>query len=577
MKKHMIRRKINIALLMLLLVFGLGSSVRAEEDWYEEDASYEEDSGEEEEFIPETYYDPIQTNEIPGWPQGQAIQAASGIVMDMDTGTILYGKNIEDTHYPASITKIMTTMIALERGDLDDVITCGDEVYDIEANSTHLGIQPGEELTLREALYGLMLESANDLGNAIAVHIAGSVEAFADLMNEKALSLGCEHTHFTNPHGLHNENHYTCAHDMALIARAAFRNKTFRRITGTEEYSIGPTNLTEEERPFANHQRLLRTDSDYYQPWCIGGKTGFTTDAWNTLVTYAKQDGMRLVCVLMRENGADRSYLETTDLIEYAFANFRRVSPVTDTDVPTFYELMHLNYPGSSDTVYQEEAFKQPVYEETAKGKVTLPAGASVSELTRQMTDPASGDFQYLYNGWPVGTGNVKFAPLPKTEPLAFEQYRDVEQLMKDSEYSRVKRSVEQTAGKLIDTIKTVTTSTYEKAKDYVDNNRMTVLLIGAFVLLILVILIIILILRCTKEYRIRRHRRAEEKLRRRSEEEIDQKSAVEIEEELRRAMAEEAARKAREEKRRREQQLAEEQLRETERIIEEIRETHNT
>ena len=183
---------------------------------------------EETEFIPAEYYDPIDTNEIPGWPQGEAVQSASAVVMDMNTGTFLYSKNAYEKRYPASITKIMTAMVALENGNLDDEITFDESVYDLEEGSSHVGIQPGEKMTLRHALYALMLESANDAGVGIAEYLGGSLEGFAELMNKKAEELGCVNTHFTNPHGLHNENHYTCAYDMALIAQAAYEIPEFR-------------------------------------------------------------------------------------------------------------------------------------------------------------------------------------------------------------------------------------------------------------------------------------------------------------------------------------------------------------
>ena len=187
--------------------------------------------------------------------------------MDMDTGAVLYGKSIFDAHYPASITKIMTLLVAVENGDLDEVITCSPEVFNIEAESSNAGIAPGEEVTLRQALYGLMLESANDLAMAIAVHIGGSVSGFAQMMNDRAAELGCVNTHFVNPHGLHDPQHYVCAYDMALIGQAAYANETCRKFMSTVEENIPPTNMTDETRYFINHQRMLRTDSAYYQSW----------------------------------------------------------------------------------------------------------------------------------------------------------------------------------------------------------------------------------------------------------------------------------------------------------------------
>lgn len=181
-----------------------------------------EDSGEETEYIPESYYWTVESNEISGWPGGPQIEAEAAVVMDADTGAFLYSKNMDRKEYPASITKIMTALVAIESGKLDSKIRFSENaVYNLEEGSSHVGIQVGEVLSMRRALYGLMLESANDVANGIAETVGGSISGFADLMNAKAAELGCVNTHFTNPHGLQNEEHYTCARDMALITQAA--------------------------------------------------------------------------------------------------------------------------------------------------------------------------------------------------------------------------------------------------------------------------------------------------------------------------------------------------------------------
>ena len=576
-KRYLFRGKASIKklpaavlLLMLVLVLSAGSmSAFAEEDYDGE--SYEE----EEEFIPEAYYDPIQTNEIEGWPQGPMVQAASAIVMDMDTGTVLYGKNVYDKQYPASITKIMTTLVALEQGSLDDVITCGDEVYDIEYNSSNLGIQPGEELTLRQALYGLMLESANDIGNALAVHYAGSNAAFAELMNEKAAQLGCSNTHFTNPHGLHSEEHYTCAYDMALIAQAAYANETFREIVSTRIYTIPETNITEEERPFANHHRMMHEESDYYRSYVTGGKTGFTTDAWNTLVTYGEQDSLRLVCVLLRENGAYRACEETADLMEYGFANFIKGNATEGIPTPTFYDILNLNYPNEKTLVYRDEKLQQKTVSVSQEGVVTVPKGADLSLLTRRRVSDGGDLFQCLYHDWPVGYGSIHFTALPTGISFPYQQPRDMETLLKEGADRRRIRELQQTAQSAWEMVSGTAQNAWTSARAFVDENRMTAALIGAFLLVVLLILIVILVLRCTKDYRIQKKRRQEEFARARTEDEIDRMSAVQIEEELREAMEEERARRQREQLRREQARLAEQQLRETEQLLEEIRGEH--
>jgi len=573
-----IRSRIKIVMLAAVLAFsGMAVPVHAEEyDEYYDDYYDDGEEYEEEEYIPETYYDPVQSNEIKNWPQGQAIQAAAGIVMDMDTDAVLYAKNVTDKHYPASITKIMTTLVAIENAqDLDAVITCGEEVYDIEEDSSNLGIQPGEEITLRQALYGLMLESANDLGNAIAVYIAESIENFAALMNQKAEQLGCVNTHFTNPHGLHSENHYVCAIDMAKIAQAAYKNDTFREIVGTRESMIPKTNIVEEERYFANHQKLMQPESDYYQEWCTGGKTGFTTDAWNTLVTYAEKDGMRLVCVLLRENGADNQYRETTDLINYGFAHFAKEYVTGDIETRTFYDILGLEAPNRGTTLVDIAPLHEQAVAVSEPGLVTLPDTITAADLTVQTVESPKGNLQFLYEGNVLGYGSIAFNPLPAVGPFYYQQPRDMEKILSLGEHVRKVRELQRTSADAVNLITGFSGRVYSDTKDYVEKNRMTVLLAGGFILLILVIILVIVILRVTKESRIQRRRDQEEKQRRAQAEKIDAQSAVEIEEELRAAMEEERRKKEEQEQIRREREESERKLRETEELLEEIRREH--
>ena len=180
---------------------------------------------------------PMTADAAVSWPENASIQADGGIVIEADTGTVLYGKNIHETYYPASITKILTALIVLEHCDLDEIVTFShDAVYNVEEGSSSAGIDEGDELTVRDCLYALLLASANESANALAEHVSGSREAFAELMNEKAESLGCQDSHFANPSGLNDENHYTSAYDMALITRAAIENPTFVEISGSRTY-----------------------------------------------------------------------------------------------------------------------------------------------------------------------------------------------------------------------------------------------------------------------------------------------------------------------------------------------------
>lgn len=553
---------------LLLALAGTVSVAAGEEDEYEE---------EETEFIPEAYYDPIQTNEIPGWPQGEAVQSGSAVVMDLDTGTVLYSKNAEKKMYPASITKIMTAMIALERGNLDDVITFSELVYQIEEDSSHQGIQPGEKMTLRDALYGLMLESANDIGNGIAEYFGGGLDGFADLMNQKAEELGCVNTHFSNPHGLHSEDHYTCAYDMALIAKAAYAIPEFQKIVATTQYECPPTNVTDVSRYFVNHHRMLQKDSDYYKEWCIGGKTGYTSDAWNTLATYGEKNGLRLVCIVLRVPGLYRSYDETELLMNYGFDNFQKVETAPDMESPTFYEAMKLNYPGVASSQFQSDLLKKKIFR-MIPGTAVIPNGAKredmdgVSESIEP--DPASSEvfsagrrISYSYHGWPVGTGEVYLYPMSTDITLPFEQSRDMEKLLREASSRKIREEIQKTADDVVYKIESI----YLSARDYAENHQLTVALAGSLILVVLIVIIIILVMRCTRETRIQRRRRQEERELLRREEEIDRMTTAQIEQELRAAMEQEQQRQKQEAARREEERLQEEKLRETEKILEEI------
>lgn len=276
---------------------------------------------------PDDYYDAVATNSIEGWPKGPAVYGKAAILMDADTGAILYSKNTETKLYPASITKIMTCLLALENSRLTDRVTFSENaIWGIERDSSHIGIRIGEVLSMEECLYGLMLESANEVSIAIAEHVAGSTEAFADMMNEKAASLGCVNTHFVTPNGLHDDEHYTCAYDMALISRAAYRNETFRKLIATRTSKVGTTNRCGEVRWLNQHHKMLH-EGEYYYPACTGGKTGFTDQALNTLVTFAEKDGLKLISVIMK-SVSGQIYSDTTSLLNYGFGNFAH------TDIP---------------------------------------------------------------------------------------------------------------------------------------------------------------------------------------------------------------------------------------------------
>ncbi len=264
-----------------------------------------------------------------------AVEAESAILINGDTGEVLYEKNAEKIQYPASITKLMTVLLALENGNPESTLTFShDAVFSIERGSNHIAIDEGEKLPFMDALYAILLESANEVSNGMAEHISGSMEDFSTLMNIRAKELGCTNTNFVNAHGLHDDNHYTTAHDMALIAKELLKFDLFKQVATTTTYEIAPTNIQSETRYMHMQNKMVLPGSNYYYEPCIGGKTGFTDQALNTLVTYAKKDGMTLICVVLRDNGA-ATYTDSIALFDYGFNNYTTASLFTSAGYET--------------------------------------------------------------------------------------------------------------------------------------------------------------------------------------------------------------------------------------------------
>ena len=339
------------------------------------------------------------------WPEGPEVQSPSVILMEMSTGTVLYEKNSDERNYPASITKIMTTLLALENSDLNEVVTFSDDAIN---NTEGSGIYRdyGEQMTMEQCLYAVMLNSANECAYAVAEHVGGTVENFVDMMNAKAKELGCTNTHFANPHGLQDENHYTTAHDMALIAQAAYQNETFRIIIGTKMYTIPPTNKHAEETVLRNHHDMLCTyhnaNRKYLYPYCVGGKTGYTATANSTLVTYAEKDGMTLICVVM-DTQSPNQFIDTVNLFDYAFDNFQ-VLNVAENDTDYSAETTVDN--GNLDNI-------APFVELDKEAVIVLPKTAEFSDTSSSVeyndSDPEiAGSITYTYAGRNVGKADIK-------------------------------------------------------------------------------------------------------------------------------------------------------------------------
>ncbi len=241
------------------------------------------------------------------------VSAMSAILVEADSGAVIGEKNADLRMSPASTTKIMTALVAIEHGNVERTVTIDKWAVGIEGSSVYL--YAGEKLTLLDLLYAMLLESANDAAAAIAIEVGGSIEKFAELMNAKARELGLQDTHFENPHGLDSPEHYTTARELAIITRAAMQNETFREIVSTYKKTI-PLNETEGVRLLINHNKLLRS----YEG-CIGVKTGYTKKSGRCLVSAAERDGVKLICVTLR---APDDWRDHATIFDYGFSMYER-------------------------------------------------------------------------------------------------------------------------------------------------------------------------------------------------------------------------------------------------------------
>ena len=265
------------------------------------------------------------------------INAKSAISVETSTGKIVYEKNAHEKMYPASTTKVMTALLVLENCKLDEKAKVSYEaIQAVPEGYSNANLQVGEELSIEDLLYVLMIPSANEAANVLAEHVAGTVESFATMMNTKAEELGCETTHFVNPNGIHNENHYSSAYDLYLIAKEAMKNETFRKIVSTSKYTLPETKVyTNNDRTFVNTNKLIvyntsnRADNYYYKD-AIGIKTGFTKEAGNCLISAAAKDRLEFINVVLNaditEDGLNHRFVDSIDLFNYDFDNYEKIT-----------------------------------------------------------------------------------------------------------------------------------------------------------------------------------------------------------------------------------------------------------
>ena len=333
--------------------------------------------------------------------------AEGAVLMDAASGSILYSKNADTQFYPASITKVLTTLVALENGSLSDSIICNAEtLYAIEQGSSRVGLEAGEIITLEDALYFVMLQSGNDAAAVVAETIGGSIEGFVEMMNQKAKELGCTGSNFMNPHGLPDENHYTTARDMALIMQAAVNNPDFCTIASATNFKVGATNMNE-SRGVWNHHKMILPASEYHYDGVREGKTGYTTVALNTLVTSAERNGIKLIAVILHCQGAANTYYDTAKLFDYGFENFTILKPLQNFNLKAAAEAAGLSE-ANMEKLSRYNAIYNTDYTVFAPSNVSL---ENIS-VTFSSEGPSNGIFGKLiltYNGQEIGSLNVYY------------------------------------------------------------------------------------------------------------------------------------------------------------------------
>lgn len=347
---------------------------------------------------------PIQSDETENWPAGPRVSAQAAILMDANTGVILYAKNIDEKLYPASTTKILTCLLAIENGNLDDMVDFSTEaVFSVPVGGSNMGMDAGESITLEECLYGILVASANEVSNAVAEHIGGSIDDFVSLMNEKAEELGCKNSHFKNTNGLFDEDHYTTAYDLATIGKAFFQNELLCKISSTARYHFEPSETQPDDFYVKSKHQLINGDITY--EGIVGGKTGYTDQSRQTLVTCAEQNGMKLICVVLKEESPNQ-FSDTVELLNYGFQNFQ-VLNISENEEK--FKIENSNFFQADNDIFGNS---KPLLSIDTESFVIVPNMADFSDLNFSIDYNAAKDnhvarIDYDYNGAYVGHAYV--------------------------------------------------------------------------------------------------------------------------------------------------------------------------
>ncbi len=350
---------------------------------------------------------PVDSNQITDWPKGPVINAESAILIEAETGAILYAKNIHKKEFPASTTKILSTLIASESCELDEIVDFNhDDVFGIPRDSNNIAIDEGESLNVEECLNAILIRSANEVCLGLARHISGSYEDFAALMNQRAVELGCVDSNFVNPNGLPDDNHYTSAYDLAMIGKAFFDNQFLCEITTTPRLKIYASNRQPDDIIDSNKMDLIK-GREYEYEYLVGCKTGYTEVSRSSIVSCAEKDGLKLICVVMKDE-APFQYEDTISLFNYGFSNFEKIY-ISKTE--SKYNLSFSDSFYSGNTVFGN---LKPLLFVDENAYVIMPIAADAacvsSEITYGSEDPDTAAYiRFCYSGADIGIVPVLF------------------------------------------------------------------------------------------------------------------------------------------------------------------------
>lgn len=375
-------------------------------------------------FFPLTVY-----AEEEDWPPGPEVVAESAILIEASTGAVLYNKNMNQQMYPASITKILTALVALENSSMDDtVVFSSAAVNSLEEGAANIGINEGDSLSMEDAMYALLLHSANEVANAIAENISGNTADFVKLMNNRAKEIGALNTNFENPSGLFDENHYTTCYDMALITRECLKNSTFMKIDSTSSYTINGTELTDTVIEFTNRNKMLIPGNAYYYEGTIGGKTGYLSQSGRTLISICKRNNMTLISVVMNTN-TENQFKDAQMLMDYGFNNFNLLN-ISENE--THFSSNGTGFLSAADSI-MDSGFSSE-YSLGSSDYVVLPKDIPFSATQSLLKVVANGEhgvvatIEYSYKGSYIGKTNLTLPEEPlssSTNPFLISEVKD--------------------------------------------------------------------------------------------------------------------------------------------------------